>query len=417
MASFEDLFAGYGMSPGLGGGYGGYGDSGYGGGIGGMRNSLVGLGMGLLSGPGQIGFGNAMKGYEQGAVVDQRGRDRQAQLFAQAREHALSRDLQRERMDQQEQHFQKGYDLQREQFEQGKLPKPHIFSKPGAYDEEGNQAQDFYMFTPDAKGNGTIRKLQPEMAQGLVGAGVPFTENTPQQFTEGMPDSENVEDRRNQTPQYQQPPPMQRTRPPNVQGPGIKKYYEEGGKKQADLDAANKERAQAGEQLDKTLDQMEKQVKDPKFAQGSGPYRGEAQQRPLIPETGWSMLDPHRAIQEYAPEMLGGLPKATLSHMNQVRQNQKMLETQFAQLLYKGQGQVSDMERKAIREMVGEIGQARDGEDAANRLKQLRRLTRDWRALKGEIDARIGDKGEGGEKGGVSREEAEAELRRRGVLK
>lgn len=39
-------------------------------GVSGMQNSLVGLGMGLLSGGGPIGWQNALKGYESGAKVD-----------------------------------------------------------------------------------------------------------------------------------------------------------------------------------------------------------------------------------------------------------------------------------------------------------------------------------------------------------
>jgi hypothetical protein len=235
MVSFEDLFAGYGMSPGLGGGYGGYGESGYGGGIGGMRQGLVGLGLGLLSGPGQIGFANAMKGYEQGAAIDQRGRDRQAQLFQQAQERALQRELQRERMGQTERHWRSDYEQRRELAD-----KPLIHYKEKGYDDDGNPIMGAYIFRPSKPDE--VREVPIEQAQKLQAAGFPasgtgavsYTEGAPQPFTD-MPESVNVEDRRGATtPQYQQQPQPQGPAPNvaeqlrrmGVRGPAIRKAIE-----------------------------------------------------------------------------------------------------------------------------------------------------------------------------------------------
>src|SRR5262245_49318526 len=76
--SFADLFRGYGMSPGLGGDQGG-------GGLGGMSNSLIGLGMGLLSPynpyQGTNAWTNALQGYQTGAALDQRQRAQQQQAM------------------------------------------------------------------------------------------------------------------------------------------------------------------------------------------------------------------------------------------------------------------------------------------------------------------------------------------------
>lgn len=86
-----------------------YGDNGGGGGgnwsdaLYNNRNSLVGLGLGLMSYP-TMELG--LKGYEQGAAIDSRSADRRAALMAQAREHGLARQLQRDQMAQNERHFQ-----------------------------------------------------------------------------------------------------------------------------------------------------------------------------------------------------------------------------------------------------------------------------------------------------------------------
>jgi hypothetical protein len=198
-----------------------------GGGLTGLLGSqrMIGLGLGLMQPAGQSMAG-AMKGYQTGA-----GEDLKAQAIArQAQQNAMSNQLARDRMAQQESQFTRSLEAQNK-------PRAQIQFKPGGWDEEGNQTYKAYIFQPDAQGNFTGREIPIEQAQALQQAGVPAAgapapppgPETPQQFTDS-PESTNVEDRRDQpyfqNPQVTAPPGT----PPNVleqlkrmgvKGPGI----------------------------------------------------------------------------------------------------------------------------------------------------------------------------------------------------
>jgi hypothetical protein len=203
MASFEDLFAGYGMSPGLGGGeYPGFG---------GMRNSLTGLGLGMMSAPGGQGWANAMKGYEQGAAIDSRSMDRRAALAQQAQERMFQRQMQAARMGQQQQQWEADYGLR----QQG-ANREQTKYLPAGEDDDGNPMYREVIFSPSTgesrmgriiKGGAGEEAPAPAPAPAPSGGGLvdqlgANQIGTPgqqpqvrQQFLDEAPTSANVEDR------------------------------------------------------------------------------------------------------------------------------------------------------------------------------------------------------------------------------
>jgi hypothetical protein len=183
----------------------------------GMRHGLTGLGLGLLSGPGAVGWGNAMKGYEQGAAIDSRSADRRAQMAQQQQERMFQRQMQAARMGQQESQFNRTQDLHREDMN-ARLNKPVISYYNKGYDPNTNQPiPGARIFTPST---GTVREIPIEQAQALESAGVPTSQGQQppsgggladqlgspgqqpqaqpqvrQQFLDEAPESPNVEDR------------------------------------------------------------------------------------------------------------------------------------------------------------------------------------------------------------------------------
>jgi hypothetical protein len=161
MASFADLFGEYGLLP----QQGGLGAGGDQPGFSGMRHGMVGLGLGLMSAPGGAGWGNAMKGYEQGAAIDSRSNDRRASLFQQAQDRALQRGMQQQRMDQQERQFQQQLSLHKQTAD-----KPQISYFTKGYDDNNQPIPGARIFTPST---GTVREIPIEAAQKLEAQGVP----------------------------------------------------------------------------------------------------------------------------------------------------------------------------------------------------------------------------------------------------
>src|SRR5262245_10595824 len=175
MASFEDIFRGYGgdtdmLGAGPAAAGGGYGM----GGLGAMRNQMMGMGLGMMAPGGQGGWGGALRGWTAGAGMDQS-----------AAQNATANRLKLMQMAQQESQFSRSLAARQD--------KPQIYFKTTGYDDEGNPTYD--AFSVQNGPNGPIaRKIPMEQAQALRAAGVPaeggpaggapgYDLQTPQPFT------------------------------------------------------------------------------------------------------------------------------------------------------------------------------------------------------------------------------------------
>src|SRR5262245_3779822 len=166
--SFADLFRGYGMSPGLG-GYGGD----QGGGFGGISNSLIGLGMGLLSPynpwAGTNAWTNALQGYQSGAALDQRARAQQQQAAMEMARLKLAQQQAGREPEAIRQLRAMGIDptseRARELLYPGTTIKPQVKWVEDEDPETGYKRTTPYLVNPD----GTVKPLSLQNAQQLSG--------------------------------------------------------------------------------------------------------------------------------------------------------------------------------------------------------------------------------------------------------
>src|SRR6266487_2248987 len=127
-----------------------------------QRNSLVGLGLGMMSAP---TMGMAMQGYERGATTDA-ANARTARAAADA---AANRAMHREQMGQQQSQFEKTLGLHQAQFEESKKIKPQIHFAKGIDPDSGDPIETPYLITPDtgSAGGYKVQKISPQAAASM----------------------------------------------------------------------------------------------------------------------------------------------------------------------------------------------------------------------------------------------------------
>ncbi len=323
----------------------------------GQRNSLVGLGLGLMSHP---GMASALQGYESGARTDSADNYRRAQ----ARQHQQELAFRQQEAGRAQSNTDRSFGLQREQFEESRKIKPQIHWEKG-FDPANPDASRPVLIFPKpgtAEGYGT-RYLTPEQA---TGTGLPQI---------GSPDvRQNVGP---ETPQFAEPPPaMGAPGSTTPQQPGgqpvmnMKKYYEELGQEKAKLDVKGQEQGQAGEKLNTLITELDKKTRHPLFKQGTGVYAGAlGGASPLIAGT---VPNPARGAYEMFDTISGGTEAK--NYMGQVRSDAQAINSELQRVYLKGQGSVTEFERKQIDNILGNIEGSRSPEHAQAQLANLRKI-------------------------------------------
>jgi hypothetical protein len=264
-------------------------------GLAGTRNSLIGLGLGLMSRP---GWGGALGGFEAGARTDATN----MHASQQARQHAAT--LAQHRADQARQadQFNRSFDLQKQQFERGEQPKPQIHFATEENDD-GEKTSVPYLFLPGKGGDYSFKRLSPEAAGNLGPAlggqpqgapppmapppmtKVPYLNGpgpTTPQFAEPQPQPTNIWGDPVQPQQGGQPqqsgPPSPYVAPEGMQGAQKKAYKKIVAEKTAGAIVNNQEdaikSAKAAAELKPALDEMTTSYEDLIKKGGIGPIVG-----------------------------------------------------------------------------------------------------------------------------------------------
>ncbi len=328
----------------------------------GQRNSLVGLGLGLMSHP---GMASALQGYESGARTDSADNYRRAQ----ARQHQQELAFRQQESGRAQSNADRSFGLQREQFEATRPDK----IRPGLHQEKGfdpaNPDATRWIFSfpkPDAPGGMGMRYVTPEQATSMGGMGVPQIDAPDTRQNAGP-----------ETPQFAEPPPaMGAPGSTTPQQPGgqpvmnMKEYYKEKGQEQAKLDVKGAEQGQAGEKLNTLITELDKKTRHPLFKQGTGVYAGAAGgASPLI---GGMFPNPARLAYEKSDTLSGG--EDAKNYMGQVRSDAQAINSELQRVYLKGQGSVTEFERKQIDNILGNIEGSRSPEHAQAQLANLRKI-------------------------------------------
>ena len=115
-----------------------------------------------------------------------------------------------------------------------------------------------------------------------------------------------------------------------------------------------------------SIDELDKKIKDPLFPKATGPFIDYAARQ--------SVTNPARLIYKLAPEKDGvRRPEAQALH-GRILADAQIIKSQMQQVFLKGQGAVTEWERKSVNDIVGEIAAARSTKEAQDQMKNLRTL-------------------------------------------
>jgi len=315
-----------------------------GGALTGRSNSLIGLGLGLLSPSnplrGQSSWGQGLEGFQAGAQIDART----AAAAAQLKQHRADQARAQANSDRS---FKEGV----RQFDVAREPKPSIHWTPDRTDEKGDTIPGKpYLVNP----NGSYRELTLEGARNLSSA-LPQTGTVPG----APPDQQSSAD---ETAIPSTATPVQATPAPALplnRRKAIDAYSKETGENVAKTE----EREKVGSRIFKLIDSLEEKTKDPLFKEAAGPTREYASGQPV-----WN---PARAIYEYNP--LGGSEKAK-TFLDTIKSDAQAINSELQRAYLQGQGAVTENERAQINQIFGNIAAARSPEAAQAMLKNARAL-------------------------------------------
>jgi hypothetical protein len=142
-----------------------------------------------------------------------------------------------------------------------------------------------------------------------------------------------------------------------------KEYIKKASTEQAEADVKTNERGRAGDRVFQIVDQLEAKTKDKLFGQATGPAVEYAARQ--------DMNSPSRLAYEYSAL---GPKKEAQAFLDQVKQDAQAISSELQRAYLSGQGSVTENERKAIDQILGNIAGARSPEAARALLKNLRTI-------------------------------------------
>lgn len=147
------------------------------------------------------------------------------------------------------------------------------------------------------------------------------------------------------------------TPPPGVNN---KEYRKKAGSEAAELDAKTADRGKVAGRVFDMIDQLEEKTKDPAFKRIAGPYNEYGSRQ--------DVNTPTRAAYEF----MGA--RSDKAFLDRVKSDTRAIASEMQRAYLSGQGAVTENERAAIDQIIGNIAASRSPEDAQAQLKNLRGL-------------------------------------------
>lgn len=331
-----------------------------GGALTGRSNSLIGLGLGLLSPSnplrGESSWSNALQGYMGGAALDTRQATAKASLAHQKTQDAFrAAEAMRNQYN-----TDRSYKEGQRQFDVGRELKPSIHWTADKTDEKGDVIPGKPYYVDPA--NQVIREMRPEDAFKVP---LPQTGAVPGAPAAAGPDQQSSAD---ETAIPSTATPVQATPAPALplnRRKAIEAYSTETGK-----DTAKRaEKEQAGSRVIGLIDRLITKTQhpddpskdNPLFAEATGPVHEYASNQPV-----WN---PARLAYEYTP--LGPSKKAQ-GYLGQIRSDAQAINSELQQAYLLGQGSVTENERAQISDILGKVAAARSPEEARGLLNNAK---------------------------------------------
>ena len=321
-----------------------------GGALTGRSNSLIGLGLGLLSPSnplrGQSGWSQALEGFQAGAQLDART----AAAAAQLKQHRADQARAQANSDRS---FKEGV----RQFDVGREVKPTVHWTADRTDEKGDTIPGKpYLVNP----NGSYRELTLEGAKNLSSA-LPQTGVVPGAAPDQQSSADETAIPSTATPVQASPAPAL----PLNRRKAIEAYSTETGK-----DAAKSaEKEQAGTKVIGLIDRLITKTQhpddpnkdNPLFAEATGPTHEYASNQPV-----WN---PARLAYEYTPL---GPSKEAQGFLGQIRSDAQAINSELQRAYLSGQGSVTENERAQISDILGRVAAARSPQEARGLLNNAK---------------------------------------------
>ena len=370
-------------------------------------NSLIGLGLGLMSGTREDPYGNAMRGYAQGASSDQ-SRYQSAQSLAERRaERAQSLAERRAEAMRSQYNTDRSFKEGQRQFNAAREPKPSVHWTPDRTDEKGDTIPGKpYLVNP----NGSYRELTFEGARNLSSA-LPQTGVVP---GAPAPDQQASADE-SAIPSTATPVQSASDQLPINRRKAIDAYSKETGEQIA----KSNEKQQAGTKVIGLIDRLISKTQDPDdpkkdsklFAEAAGPTHEYASRQ--------EMWNPARIGYEYTPL---GPSKEAQGFLGQIRSDAQAINSELQRAYLSGQGAVTENERAQISDILGKVAAARSPQEARGLLNNAKEIIavamQKGYATPGAAEGAKPAAPPSAKTGleGMSKKEIQQELIRRGVL-
>ena len=366
-------------------------------------NSLIGLGLGLLSPSnplrGQSSWGQGLEGYMAGSALDARQATSKAALAHQKQQDAFRAAEAMRSQYNTNRAFKEG----QHQFDTAREPKPSVHWTPDRTDEKGDTIPGKpYLVNP----NGSYRELTFEGAKNLSSA-LPQT-------GPGAPDQQASTDE-SAIPSTATPAQAASDQLPINRRKAIDAYSKETGEQIA---KAN-EKQQAGTKVIGLIDRLISKTQDPDdpkkdnklFAEAAGPTHEYASRQ--------EMWNPARIGYEYTPL---GPSKEAQGFLGQIRSDAQAINSELQRAYLSGQGAVTENERAQISDILGRVAAARSPEEARGLLNNAKGIIavamQKGYATPGAAEGAKPAASPPAKTGleGMSKKEIQQELIRRGVL-
>lgn len=301
-------------------------------------NTMAGLGMGLMAGTVGNPYGAAMAGLAAGSQADALNAYRMA-LIKDRQSDNLFRSSEAARAQGNE---DRRFKEQQRQFNEARNPKPTITTKEDAY---GNPR--FFLEDP---GSGKVQELTPAQAQSLSGK-ISMNSPTPDDET-GMPPNASLAQAGGQ--------------PQIPEGVNAREYVKKYSNEMGEQAAKNTEKGNAGSRVIGMIDALSDKTRDPKFAEGAGPFMEYGRSSSPINPARWA-YEANNSLTEFKRRNEGkskeGAPTVA-GFMDSVAQDVQAIRSELQRAYLSGQGPVTENERAQINEILGAIGGARNPEEA-----------------------------------------------------